>query len=377
MKELRPKILQLRTTEIMGGAETVVIELSKELARKGYDNTIGILNNIYKPNMDLAAAAKHFDIPVEVFPCRGKIDLRAVWAIRRFVKERDIRIIHAHGYKPRFYALLSCFPNHAVPVTTCHLWNDYNLRQSLYVRLDKLWLRGFKRVVAVSPAIQGEITTAKPGVNRVSVIENGIDTQQYNGHHSKTRLRKKYGLPQRRQIIGSVGRLVHQKGYDMFLKAAQALVRTHPGLLFVIVGDGVLRTELERLASQLHLGEHVCFLGEKKEIAELLATFDIFVLSSRDEGIPMVLLEAMSAGKPVVATHVGGVPKVVEHGKSGLLVQPRPELLERAIAELLSDKQRARRLGRTARERVAEQFSSQSMAEQYIELYTQCVDDLP
>ncbi|RMF60893.1 MAG: hypothetical protein D6743_14280, partial [Calditrichaeota bacterium] len=119
---LEPKrILQLRSTEIVGGAETVLLELSRELSSLGYHNIVGVLNNTRKPNAQLANLAERYALPSQVFDCAGKIDPRTIVRLRRFIEKERIQIIHAHGYKARFYALLCRNGAKAIPVTTCHL----------------------------------------------------------------------------------------------------------------------------------------------------------------------------------------------------------------------------------------------------------------
>ena len=357
---------------MLGGAETVVLELSKELNSLGHENIIGILNNTKKPNSELADLAEQYDLQVRIFSCRGKMDFHTVKKIKQFIKENEIQIVHAHGYKARFYALLS--GGNKPCITTCHLWDNYSLLQGFYIRLDKFWLNKFDRVVAVSDAIQNEILRAGVSANRVSVVENGIDTSRFNGHSRRETIREKVGLPAPKIVIGTVGRLVPQKGFDIFIQAAKKILQQTSNVIFVIVGDGPLMAVLKEQTAQLGLEKKVVFLGQRNDIPELLSALDIFVMSSLDEGTPMVLLEAMASQKPVVATKVGAIPVVVEDGKSGLLCEPDVLGLHEKITELLSDTKKAGRLARSARQRIVKAYSSRAMTEKYVQLYGQILN---
>jgi glycosyltransferase involved in cell wall biosynthesis len=171
-------------------------------------------------------------------------------------------------------------------------------------------------------------------------------------------------------VIGTIARLVWYKGLEDLLKAAALIVRRYPSARFLVVGDGPLRQALEEKARALRLNGTVRFLGAVPNASSLLPHFDIFVLSSLWEGMSNSLLEAMAAGKPVVATDVGGSPEVVIDGKTGFLVPPKdPEALASAILHLLADRELARNLGEAGRIRVESEFTLEIMVARLEELY--------
>jgi glycosyltransferase involved in cell wall biosynthesis len=167
-----------------------------------------------------------------------------------------------------------------------------------------------------------------------------------------------------------ISRLSPEKGVDVLLRAMQQVVQVVSPLTVLIIGDGPQAAELHQLANQLGLNETVLFLGARSDIPVLNRLFDLFVLSSREEACPMALLEAMAAGRAVVATHVGGTPEVVTHDVEGLLVPPDdPEALARALLMLLKDPARRTAMGTAAHQRVATQFTHERMVRETLSFY--------
>jgi glycosyltransferase involved in cell wall biosynthesis len=176
---------------------------------------------------------------------------------------------------------------------------------------------------------------------------------------------------QDRIVIGVAGRLSPEKGLGTLFHAAQGIVASIPQVLFVLAGEGPDRAELENLARKLSIHEHVTFLGRLPNMTDFYASIDALVMPSLQEGLPMALLEAMAAGKPVVASRVGSVPIVVVPGETGLLVEPgNVAELQAAILQLLGNPGRALTWGRNGQERVRRHFSSANMAQNYLNVYS-------
>jgi glycosyltransferase involved in cell wall biosynthesis len=170
------------------------------------------------------------------------------------------------------------------------------------------------------------------------------------------------------RVIGNVARLAHQKGQRYLLEAAPAVLERHPDVRFVIVGDGELRTELERQAAPL--GDRVLFTGARADVPDLLASFDVFAFPSLYEGLCLAVIEAQAAGVPVVATPVGGIRETVVDGETGFVCPPRdPQALAERILYCLDHPDEARRVAASARERVRARFSKERMVEETVRLY--------
>lgn len=201
---------------------------------------------------------------------------------------------------------------------------------------------------------------------KVHVILNGIDTERYAGLNCRDLTREEYRIPKAARVIGSVGRLNEVKRQDLLVRAFAKALAEHTDLYLLLVGDGPERHNLELLANQLGICERVRFTGFQKSPERYLAAMDLFALTSRLEGLPLVILEAWAAGLPVISTAVGGVPKVVEDGKSGLLFPSGDEqaLLD-ALRRLLDDQLFAGKLAEEGLAVVRERYSLARMADEY------------
>ncbi len=182
--------------------------------------------------------------------------------------------------------------------------------------------------------------------------------------------RRELSIPPSAKVVGMVARLEAAKGHVYLLEAAREVLRVEPDALFVLVGRGHLREELEAVAARLGIGDHVVFTGFREDMLEIMATFDIFTLPSLWEGLGIVLLEAMAFRLPIVASRVGGITDVVVEGETGLLVPPRdPAALAAALVELLRDGEKRKAMGEKGYRRVAEEFRDETMNEEMLALY--------
>jgi glycosyltransferase involved in cell wall biosynthesis len=208
-------------------------------------------------------------------------------------------------------------------------------------------------------------------LEKMVVIPSGIDTDRF-APLTPGDFKARLGLPADRPLVGIVTRMRVRKGVEEFLRAMAIVRERVPGAEAVVVGEVALDDDLERLLDAHGLRPHLHLLGPRTDMPEVLSAFDLFVLSSHDEGMSNAILEAMAMQKPVVATDVGGTGEVIQHGRSGLLVPARdPAPLADAMAKLLASPAEAAVMGRRAREIVVERFSARAMVRQMEELYTQ------
>ncbi|MCR4431780.1 MAG: glycosyltransferase family 4 protein [Tepidanaerobacteraceae bacterium] len=222
-------------------------------------------------------------------------------------------------------------------------------------------------IIAISRAVKISLIENGVPADMIKIVYNGIDVEKFGG--VEPRLKKEFGIADG-PIIGTVARLVPEKGYEYAIKAMMRVLKSFPKARMVIVGDGPLRDKLKNLADEMGIMSNVDFLGYHENVESLVADFDVFVLPSVSEGMGLALLEAMALGKPVVATEAGGIPEVVKNGVNGLLVPPKDEkFLAEAIINILSSKQAAFSLGQAARATVFEKFSARTMAEKTMEIY--------
>ena len=202
---------------------------------------------------------------------------------------------------------------------------------------------------------------------KVHTIVNGIDLKRYAAHEPD---RKALGFAVEDRVVGVVARLAPVKDHATLLQAFHIVAARLPRTKLLIIGDGPERPALESMVENLGLREVVHFLGARHDVPKLMANLDVAVLSSKEEGLPLCVLEAMAGGKPVVATRVGGIPSVVLHGETGMLVPPGdPAALSSALVSILSDADHAKQLGQNGRKLIERRFDLQNSLEGYYLLY--------
>lgn len=364
---LTRKILHLISSGGMYGAEAMLLNLAGAQSGMGCDVTIGVFHNLRQPHLEVAEEARRRGLAVEVFPCSARFDFRTLWAIRRFVRSHGIETVHTHGYKADLYGYFATRRLDADFVATCHLWTGSSKSVRLYESLDAHVLRRASKVAGVSDAIAQALRDSGVPAGKVATIYNGTDLSRYSG--ASATLRKDLGIGDR-PLIGCVGRLEEQKGLEYFVRAAEEVLTEFPQALFVVIGEGSLRRRIQDLISGLHLDESVKLIGERTDMPGVYASLDLFALSSIDEGMPMTILEALAARRPVVATRVGAVDRLVIHEKTGLLTEARDIAgLRNAMLRCLRDRAFALELAENGEKHVRDSYSAEAMARNYLTLY--------
>lgn len=368
------RVLQLISSRGFFGAENVLVELASSLSSGGDTIFVGAFSNRHTGtdgSSEVLERAKAHGLATELFECSGRIDLKTVRAVRAFVEKNRIDVVHSHGYKSNIYAYLACRKRGTRLVTTCHNWINANSKMSLYTRLDKFFLKRFDSVVAVSDAVRDQLLDVGVSPGKVSVIGNGVSQEKFRTVSAdKKSVRAVLGLSSRAFVVGTVGRLSAEKGYDVLLEAAREVTGKRDDCFFLLIGDGPQRRELEEKARSLGIDGRIVFAGKRSDIPELLAAMDVFVMSSLTEGQPMALLEAMASGRPVVATTVGDVPKILKQGNAGLLVPPSDsKALAEGLLRVIEDNILAKRLSVNALKTIEEGYSSGRMAAEYRACY--------
>jgi len=361
------KVLHLISSGGMYGAEVMLLNLASAQKSLGCEPIIGVFRNEHLPHIEVAEEARSRGLQVEIFNCSGKFDHKPLRTIRKVLRKQDISLVHGHGYKSNSYGYFAANGVGLPFVATCHLWTGASPAIRFYEFLDSLILRRAHKVVGVSDAISNTLRKSGLSPEKVSTIHNGTDFSLF-GDASPT-LRKDLGIEET-ILVGSVGRLEEQKGLEYFLRAAREVLSEFPKTLFLVVGEGSQRSKLERLIHELGLRTSVLLVGQRSDMPGVYASLDLFVLASMDEGMPMTILEALALRKPVIATAVGAVEKLVIPEETGLLVQPRDvPALRDAMLRCLRNPSFAQTLGKNGQEHVQAFFSSHGMARKYVELY--------
>lgn len=317
-------------------------------------------------------------VGVFVVPMRKTYDLRAIFRLYTILTKYRIDVVHSHGLLVNILSrVASCLAGTRVSISTAHIPLNLKSGKQAQNTLEKLMIPYYlvldnvtslfnDKIIAVSHAVRNDLIEQGVNAEKIEVVQNGIDMNPTSDNGSKGKISHNG----ENAIVGTITRLSPQKDLETFLRMAALVIEKVPRVTFIVIGDGEERERLELLAGDLGIHDNVAFLGYREDARELLKTFDIFALSSRWEGLPLVVLEAMEAKKPVVATAVDGVKEAVEHNRTGLLVEPeRPELMADAIIELINNPKHAKAMGRRGRERVKKVFSIERVINTVEQIY--------
>jgi glycosyltransferase involved in cell wall biosynthesis len=311
---------------------------------------------------------------------RGLPDLLALGALTRLFRSLRPDVVHTHTAKAgtvgRLAARLAGVP---VVVHTYHghVFHGYfsPAKTRVFLAIERGLARRTDHLLTVSDTVRHELLDLGVGrPEQLTVMPLGLDLRPFRQARPGA-LRAELGVGPAVPLVGIVARLVAIKAHEVFLAAAAAVARQMPSSLFVVVGDGDRRGELEGLARQLGVAERTRFLGWRRDLDRIYADLDVVALCSRNEGSPVSLIEAMAAARPVVATRVGGVADLVEDGVAGCLVPPGDaDALAAAIAALLGDRERAQAMGEAGRKRVDPAFGAERLVADVERLYTDLVE---
>jgi glycosyltransferase involved in cell wall biosynthesis len=361
----RVKVLQLISSGGYYGAENMLLNLCASQEQSGCQNSLLIFYNVHVPNVEFYERARRRGLSVRMVHCNGRADWRAVRQIEEYIQEDGVDLVHTHGYKADLYGYLAAWRCHKPVVATCHNWVGGTAALGIYNHLDRMVLKKFNALVAVSDAVGHRLHAFGVPTEKIKTIANGIDVTAFERAQPLPLLKAEGNT-----VVGVVARLDLQKGFEYLLHAARELCKTFHDLKIVIVGEGPDRNAIEEMIQQYGLQSSVVLAGQQSNMPAVYAAMDMFVLPSLNEGLPMTVLEAMAASKPVIATRVGAIPSVIKDGENGLLVNAKdPEGLQNAIASLLSDPERSRRMGDQAHAWVSQNYTSEAMALKYREMY--------
>ena len=354
----------------LGGLERVVLDLIRSGQDKGYRNSVVCID---RPGL-LAETAAAMGAEVH---CLGNETERALATVRAGELFERIKpdVLHTHQIGALWHLGRAAQRQHIAIVHTEH---------SDHARMARGWRGKFKSrwwwhaagkladgFCCVSEDIARSVRrwgTVKSG--KISVIANGVDTGVYGTSQHGIEIRRALGIPANARVVGTVGRLGEVKRQDVLIRAFARMQHSHPDLWLLLVGDGPERGSLQRLASELGISERTRFAGYQSRTQHYFAAMDLFALSSRHEGLPLALLEAWASGLPVVSSAVGGIPKVVEHGRTGLLFESGDDAaLADSIARLLDHDILRAAIAAAGQVQVRSHYSLQRMADDYENRY--------
>jgi len=352
------RILHVDPEREWGGGEVQVLALARALAARGHEVAVAA-----DPAGRLAPALRSAGVAVLALPVANHLDLRAGLALRRLATGHDV----VHFHTARAHALAPFCRRRGVRLVVTRRM-DYVPRGGGYARF--LYNRAVDAVIAISEQVRVALLRAGVRAERIRVVPSGIEPDAYQEllPEARAALRATWGVAPDDLLVLVLGALERRKGHAVLLEAAAHLVSTLPRLRVVCCGVG---REAEALAARAAaLGGRVRFAGFREDVAACLAAADIVAVPSLHEGLGVAALEAMAAGRPVVASRVGGLGEAVVDGRTGLLVPPgEPVALAEAITRLALDRDFRVRLGAAGRARVSSRFTTAAMADGTLACY--------
>ena len=370
------KILQVAYRSKISGGEKVLFDLATSMKERGHEVSV-----VCPDPGQLPDELRKAGIRSKIIPFHKTYDLKAARRIARFIKSNKFDVLHSHSMLTNIISRVAGkLANVPVSVSTEHLTMELarggrsgetieRLKARYYRILDNYTSQFNQQVIAVSNAVRDDLIEQGIPAERITVIQNGINIPDIDPDAGE-RIRRELGVKPEDTVIGAVGRLSPQKDYPTLLRAFKEVKRSCPRAILLIAGDGYLRENLEKLTDELGIRERVKFLGYRSNILEVVSSFDIYVLSSLWEGLPLAVLEAMAMGKPVVATNVPGTEEAVNEEETGFLVPLKDDhSLSQRIIELVRNKEKAQVMGEAGRRRWHDCFSLNRVIDEHEVLY--------
>jgi glycosyltransferase involved in cell wall biosynthesis len=355
------KVLHVDTGRSWRGGQQQIAYLHKGLLQRGIDSFL-----ICTAGGQLHRRCVEAGLPVHGLPLRGEWDLQSAWRIARCLRRSRVTHLHLHSSHAQTLGLLGAALGgfHRVIVTRRV---DFVPRRHLANRWK--YGRAVTRFVAISDAIRQILIGWGVEVERIRLVHSGVAVGE-PAPSDGARVRAELGISPDQVLIGNVAHLAEHKGQRYLIEAIPVVIASHPEARFVIVGEGELEGDLKSRAQALDLGDRLLFAGFRPDVPAILGALDVFVMPSHLEGLGTVVLDALAARTPVVATRAGGIPEVITDGHHGLLVPAKdPAALARGILRLVDDRAWAARLAEAGRQRVEECFSVESMVSGNVAVY--------
>lgn len=321
------------------------------------------------------AAARDSGITVDVITERFRFDRAVIKQLRDIVARRAPDVIQTHMIKSHFLVKFSGLGKRYPWIAYHHGYTSTDLKMQFYNQLNRWSLPSADLVIAVCGEFAKQLAAAGVQRDRIRVSHNSVKPPRIISSDEKLSLRERFGIAGDERVVLAVGRLSREKGHADLIESIALLRAAEPDLKFklLIVGEGPEQANLSRAVTERNIDSHVVFAGHVGDVAPFYAIADVLALPSHSEGSPNVLLEAMAAGLPVVATSVGGVPEIATSEVNALLVPPRdPSAFAEALRRVLTELELARTLKSNAIARASE-FSPESHAQSLIEIYEELI----
>ncbi len=365
----KPNILIALATDILGGPGKGLEQFLRYGALEACNPLVidYIINND-ESETDFVRTIKDTGVPMAKLFQNNPFDLAMVDQAIELIQKNNIQVLQSHGYKSHMLCYLLHRKTKLPWISVVEGWTSENFKIHCYNALEHMLIHGATEIVAVSESLRSRLLPFAK--KRCLVIPNAIAPENLQVTITKEEMKKKLNISDDTLIIGTLGRLSPEKNLTLFLKAFAEIVKQHPNLHALIVGDGQEREALKTSAKDLNIENKCSFIGHITDVANYYNLLDIQVMPSLTEGMPYSALEGMCMEIPLVASDAGGIPEVVKHGVTGLLF-PSENLsaFVESLLTLVQSKQTRLKLGQAGKERIEQHFTPQVRTQQFIDLY--------
>jgi len=368
------KVLHIIDSGGLYGAEVMLLNLMSEQVALGLKPILVSIGDPAVAEKPLEAEAMQRGLRVELFRMRPGPNIPGALEVLRFARNERADLLHSHGYKGNIlFGFLPRFVRRIPVVSTLHgwTWSGGMTRMRIYEWLDSQSLTFVDRVITVSSSMKEHPRLKNRRGLAIDVVPNGIPLNSHDSSKDADDLNQNIiNFCRQGFTIGAIGRLSPEKDFEALLRVASILTAQGVDIRLVLLGEGRLRAGLETAAKCLGIENKVLMPGYVADAKKYLSSFNLFAMPSLTEGLPMVLLEAMQAAVPIVATRVGGIPEALQEGRCGLLINPECDVeLEHAVKDVMQNPAAAKERVAAARQRVDAVYSSRAMAVKYLEIY--------
>lgn len=361
-----------------GGAEQLMPAMMKRFKDVGFNIRVCVLQT--RAGNPIAADLKRIGLPVDLIPVPNLRYPLNLFRILRYFRFHRPQLVHTQLEFSDILGTLAARILGIPSVSTIHILDKSAEKKSKAMRLKLRWFMLEKfcsRIIAVSEKTRSHhLKTGGLDPKKVITVYNGIDISRFTETHESdiTKTKQVLHLPLDNRIIITVAVLREPKGIQYMIQALPKILEQIPDIHYLVVGDGAYGTILKDLSASLSVQDHITFAGHRTDIPNLLACSDIFVLPTLGDALPTVLIEALAAGKPIVASNVGGVPEIIENGVNGVLVPPGdPPSLADACLQLLKNKKQASQMVLAGGQTVWQRFNVDAQIEQLSKIYEELV----
>lgn len=363
---MKRNILYIIDNLEFGGGETVFSQLINRLRKDKYNITVACL-----PTGTFIEMIEGSGVQIKSVDMRNRFNIKVIMQLANLMKRGKISIVHSLGARADFFARMAAkLAGGPVVVSTVIMpvegFDVSPLRKKVYSILSRFSERYVDLFIVDSEATKKIlINRHRIPTDKVVRIYNGIELKAYqpdNRGEFINKIRKEYGIDEGVFLIGAVGRMVWQKGFEHLIEAIPEVSKEYPEARFLLVGEGSLKNELKVKSKRLKIEDKVVFTGFRKDLKEVLSTIDLLIIPSLRESFPIITLDAMAMAKPIIATRIDGIIEQITDGENGILIPPGdPSSLAKAIMIAINNKEHYRNLGLMARKRVGESFSLEKM----------------